>query len=112
MKPTSWWAASCRASAWMIASLIGIPSSARDPQVRGECLLLLVPRVELLGRLRKEPAAHARVAEPAQLRARDLELPRPGGVEPRRDLVPGNQVLLEAEARDEEAVDDVPGAER
>src|SRR5438105_13509822 len=63
--------------------------------------LVLVERVDV------EPAAHAGVAEAAELRARDLVFPRLGDLEPGGDLVPRYRVLLEARLRDEEAVDHV-----
>ena len=49
------------------------------------------------------------MSETAKLRAGDLVFPRPGGLEPRGDLTAGQDVLLQAEDGDEEAVDDVLG---
>src|SRR5579862_1715014 len=93
----------------MMASLMVVSSSRsrgrhgrqRTGVVLARPFLVLVERVDV------EPAAHARVAEAAELRARYLVLTRLGDLEPGRDVVAGNGVLLEARLRDEEAVDHV-----
>src|SRR5581483_4285207 len=75
-------------------------------------VMLLRPRGVLLRRVDVEPAAHAGVAEAAELGARKLVLPGLDRLEPDRDLVAGDRVLLVAELRDEEAVDHVARLER
>src|SRR5438046_5365006 len=75
-------------------------------------LVLARPGLVLLGRLHVEPAPHPGVAEAAELGAGDLVLARPGDLEPGGDRVPGHRVLLQAGARDEEAVDHVARLEQ
>src|SRR5947199_1030961 len=114
MKPTSRWTAAWRASTWVMASLMTCRSSVAQGG-RGEQradLVLARPGLVLLGRLHVEPAPHPGVAETAQLGTGDLVLARPGDLEPGGDRVPGHRVLLEAGARDEEAVDHVARLEQ
>ena len=65
----------------------------------------------LLRRLNGQHAPHGGVAKPAELGAGDLERAGAGRLEPHVDRHSRNRVLLEAELREEEAVDDVLGAE-
>src|SRR5438034_4418784 len=114
MKPTSWGTAAWRASTWVIASLMTCRSSVaqRGRREQRAHLVLTRPGLVLLGRLHVEPAPHPGVAEAAELGAGDLVLARPDDLEPGGDRVPGHRVLLEAGARDEEAVDHVARLEQ
>src|SRR5206468_1767320 len=114
MKPTSWGTAAWRASTWVIASLMTCRSSVaqRGRREQRAHLVLTRPGLVLLGRLHVEPAPHPGVAEAAELGAGDLVLARPDDLEPGGDRVPGHCVLLEAGARDEEAVDHVARLEQ
>src|ERR1051325_9128195 len=114
MNPTSWCAsAAWRASTWLIASLMMFrPSGARrGNRLHRPRLVVACPRLVLLQRVHVEPPPHPRMAEAAELGAGDLVLPGLGDLEPDRDLVAGNRVLLQAEVGHEEAVDHVPGLE-
>src|SRR5437763_16970430 len=108
MKPTSC-AMTAPGSAWgMTASLIVSSRPLRAGRGRRRTRMVLPrPRRVLLGRVDVEPAAHARVAEAAQLGTRHLVLARLRRLEPDRDLVARHGVLLVAQARHEEAVDHV-----
>src|SRR5437870_13496085 len=108
MKPTSC-PTTAPGSAWgMTASLIVSSRPLRARRGRRRTRMVLPrPRRVLLGRVDVEPAAHARVAEAAELGARHLVLAGLRRLEPDRDLVARHGVLLVAQARDEEAVDDV-----
>src|SRR5947199_2398944 len=108
MKPTSC-PMTAPGSAWgMTASLIVSSRPLRAGRGRRRTRMVLPrPRRVLLGRVDVEPAAHARVAEAAQLGTRHLVLARLRRLEPDRYLVTRHGVLLVAQARYEEAVDDV-----
>src|SRR5258707_9573237 len=68
-------------------------------------------RFEITGRHHRQLAAHPVVAEAAVLGAGDLVDARLLGDEPGLDRHSGHRVLLHAEVRQEEAVDDVQGAQ-
>src|SRR5712691_7745923 len=73
--------------------------------------LLVVPFFVIFGAVYMQPASHAGVAEATQLGARDLVLARLVGLEPRINFSTRHGVLLEAQVRQEEAVDDIPRLE-
>src|SRR4030095_10223767 len=93
-----------------MASLMSLSRSSggvagRTADRRG--LVLARPGLVLRLRVHEQRTLHARVTEPAELRAWDLVRAGLQDLEPGRDLVSRDQVLLESRLGDEEAVDDV-----
>src|SRR5262245_15996329 len=98
MKPgSSCTTAACRASAWLIASLMVLLASSGARLRRRQHVVGAGPRLVVLRGVDVEPAVHRRVAEAAQLGAADLVLAGLGDLEPGRDVVPRHRVLLEAQ---------------
>src|SRR5207253_5814734 len=123
-KGSSWcpWAA-CAAWPWVVDALIRVSSSrlllggvrvlwgGAGRRLRGRRRVLRLPLGVVLGRVDEDIRAHPVVPQAAELRAGQLEVARLRGFEPDGDARAGDGVLLHAQHRNIEAVDDVLGAD-